>query len=179
MRGAQLIIGNIISLFAAVIMCFSAAAESRRRLYALQLLECGVLLVAQLVFGYPSAALVLAIGGIRNVFILLRRYNLRVMLFFVGLIIVSFVLTFDGGIVEILPLLATLIFTVGSYTATGVVSTKLVFALMLIFWSVYSFIIRDFPTGITNAVSAILAVSTAIGHIRHGEKSKSEKSLNA
>ena len=179
MRPAQLIIGNIISLFAAVIMCFSATVQNRRRLYLLQALECGILLLAQLVFGYPSAALVLAIGGIRNIFILLDRYSLRAMLVFVGFIIISFSATFNGGIVEILPLLATLIFTVGSYFAGGVVSTKLIFAIMLIFWSVYSFIIRDFPTGITNAVSAILAVSTAVAHVRHGEKKATKKSANA
>ena len=179
MRGAQLIIGNVISLFAAVIMCFSAVAHTRRRLYLLQLVECAVLMLAQLVFGYPSAALVLALGGVRNIFILYERYTLRAMCIFIGMIFISFSLTFGGGAVELLPLAATLLFTVGAYFARGVVGTKIVFSGVLALWSVYSFIIRDFPTGVTNAVSAILSVATVVAHIRHGEKRETKKSLNA
>ena len=164
MLGIKIIVGNIISLVAAVFMCLSATAARRRTVYIFQLIECGVLMLAQLVFGYPAAAFALALGAVRNMLILLEKYSMPVMVSFVFLILSFAVLTIDGVSVEILPIIATLIFTIGSYFARGVVETKIVFILMLVFWSVYSFIIRDFSTAVTNTVSAILALFAIITH---------------
>lgn len=154
----------MISLVAAVIMCFSATAKTKRRVYILQLLECLVLFAAQTVFGYPIAAIALLIGAARNIVILLGKYNAVAMLSFVFVIISSAIMTAGESVAELLPVAATLTFTVGAYIARGVRGTKLVLVIMLTLWSVYSFIIRDFPTAVTNAVSALLALSSLVIH---------------
>ena len=183
MLNARIIIGNMISLVAAVIMCFSATAKTKRRVYILQLLECLVLFAAQMVFGYRGAAIALLIAAARNIVILLDKYNLSFMLSFVFVIISSALMTVGDSAVELLPVGATLTFTVGAYIARGVRATKLVLVLMLTLWAAYSFIIRDFSTAITNSISCVLALSSLVLHARDGvgkyRKIDAENSIDA
>lgn len=163
----RIIIGNLISLSAAVFLFFGAITENARRIYLFGVFECVLLFIAQLFFGQGAAAVSLLIAAFRNLLIYLDKYT-RAYLGAAFLSSLVFGLIFNtGGLVGLLPLAATLIFTVTSYYAKGFVKIKLSFLFNLALWTVYSALILDFASTVINFFSLLF---TAVSIIRFVKK---------
>ena len=138
--------------------------------FSFQLMDCLLLAIAQLIFGVPSGAVALFLGVLRNLCIILGRYNLFAMISFSCATLILCLVANSSGLLGAIPILATLLLTVGMYYARGIIATKTVIFINLILWSVYSFLIFDFATGISNAVSAIICAITITASLFGKEK---------
>jgi len=160
----NILIGNLISLSASVFLFLGSAARRVKNLYLFQIFECILLFIAQLAFGQGAAAVSLLIAAFRNFLLLIRRYTAPFFaLIFLATLI--FGLLFNtGGIVGILPLFATLIYTLTTFLAKGFVKVKLSLILNLSLWMIYSAFILDISSVIINFTSFVIASVSLINY---------------
>ena len=157
MSGGRFIIANSLSLTAAFFMCLASMTGKRRRVYLYQFADCFFLMLAQLAFGYPASALMLAVGAVRNLLVSSAKYTKRLMTaFFILTVILSAI---SGGLFSIsaLALAATLLMTVAPIYARSLLSTKLFLLSTQLLWVIYSLEIFDMATAISNGIAAIFA----------------------
>lgn len=158
----RIIIGNCLSIVAAVFMSLAAMVSGRRRVFIFQTFDCIFLGTAQLVFGIPSGAISLFVGAARNITAVFTRYNLCTMLLFSCAILILGIASNTAGLLGLVPVLASLILTVGIFFARSRLALKLVLLVNLSLWSSYSFFVYDITTGITNLVSAIICLASLV-----------------
>ena len=172
----RILIGNCFSFAASVFMSLAAYTEGKRRMLIYQTVECVLLAVAQVIFGIPSGAAVLMLGALRNILMLRGNFGFGMMLCFSALAVIMGMLTNTSGLLGVIPIIATLVLTVGLYAAKASRAVKLVVLLNLLIWSVYSFIISDFATGISNGASALICLVTLIVPVRERKSGESAES---
>ncbi len=151
----RLIFANVVSFAAAIMLSLSCVYKSREKIYKFQLLECVLLIFAQILFGEFAPAAVLLFAAVRNFLLWKRKYSL-------SSAAVVFVLTFvfgfalSDGIVSLLPVIATLIYSLTTYFAKDFVKLKISLFINLCFWIIYSFLIFDISSFIINIISFAL-----------------------
>lgn len=158
----QLILGNAISFFGAIFLCASCVVKTKRRLVILQLLQCIILTVAQIVFGKGSGAVSMSAAGIRNLIIASGHYNAAVMA-----LVVAFTLAFGlyfntAGYLGLLPIGAGVFYSAALYFAKDIYRLKIALALLLLTWTIYSALIFDVFGTISNALAGVLNVITLV-----------------
>ena len=158
----RFLFANALSLVAALFMCLAAVAGRRRLVYFYQSADCVFLLLAQLIFGYPSSALMLGLGAVRNLLVSRSRYSFRLMTVF--LILTVALSAASGGIfsLSVLPLFATVLMTLAPIYAVGILSTKLFLMTTQLIWVIYSVLIFDIATAVSNSVAALLALASIL-----------------
>lgn len=158
----RIIIGNAISLFSSVFLFASCMQKTRTRIYAFQIFECLSLLVAQLVFGQWAAAFALLLSAARNALLAIGKYTKAFLATIFILTLALGVLFNTGGLVGMIPTMATLIYTLTSYYAESIVKIKLSVLINLALWLVYSSLIFDIASLAINLISFILNLITLI-----------------
>ena len=148
----MLLIGNIISFGAAVCMLWSTFSRSRRSIFLLQFFECALLAAANVFFGVYAGVFVLLLSAVRNLLVAKNLYTKPVMGLFLLLTVILSFLTNNRGLLGLLPMLATLQYTVCSLAVTSVKGTRLSIFVNTLFWVVYSFLIYDFSTAVSDSV---------------------------
>ena len=163
----RLLAGNIISLVAAGFMSAAAISKKKHAIFIFQMLDCLFLGIAQLVFGAPSAALVLFLGVLRNVAILVGKYNSFTMWAFLITTVILGGMSNVSGLLGIIPIAATATITAGCYFAKTHNGIKAVFMANLGLWSVYSALIFDYATATVNLISFVLCTVSLIKKKAH------------
>ena len=175
----RILVGNCFSFAASVFMSLAAYTDSRRKMLVFQTADCILLAIAQLILGAPSGAVVLMLGALRNLLIIKNKFTLFAMLLFSSLAAVMGTLANERGIIGYIPIAATLVLTVGLYGFKGPVAAKVVILLNLLLWSVYSFMIYDLATGVSNGAAAVICLITLIVKLRELNREKSSGSRDA
>jgi hypothetical protein len=169
----RIIIGNLISFSGAALLIFSAITENKRRLYLYGVFECILLFIAQLFFGQGAAAVSLLIAAFRNFLIYIGKYSKeKLIAVFVASLVLGLLFN-TGGALGLIPLFATLIFTVTSYYAKSYIKVKLSFLFNLFLWTVYSALIFDIASTVVNFFSLVLSVISVLKYYKN--KKRSEK----
>ena len=153
----RIVIGNLISLSGAAFLISSAITENKRRLYLYGVFECILLFIAQLFFGQGAAAVSLLIAAFRNLLLYLERYTRKKVTVFFLLSLVMGLLFNTGGLLGLLPVAASLIFTVSTYYAKSYIKIKISLFFNLFLWTLYSALIFDFASAIVNFFSLMFA----------------------
>ena len=115
MDGGLLIIGNGISFVAAIFMVASCVVKRKRTIFLCQFLECALLAVASVFFG--------ALAGMTTL-VANDRYTKPMMTVFLILTIVAGVLANTRGLVGLLPVFATVEYTICCHYIVGEKATK-------------------------------------------------------
>ena len=151
-------VGNAISFISSVFLLLSSIAKSRRKIYLYQSLECLLLLFSQLCFGQLAAALVMLFGVIRNLLLTVGKYNRIWMIVFFVLTAVIGIKINTGGYIGLIPVFATLAYTISTKYAKSYINVKLSLLANLILWSTYSFLIMDYVSATVNSLAAVLTL---------------------
>ena len=154
--------GNCFSFAASVFMSLAAYTKSRSGMLIYQTVDCFLLAAAQLIFGIPSSAVVLILAAFRNILMLKNRFGRIAVILFSSTAVAIGLLANNSGILGFIPIIATLVLTIGLYAFRSARMTKLVILLNLLLWSSYSFLISDFATGISNGASALICFITLL-----------------
>ncbi len=162
----RIVIGNIISLTASFFLFSGSITEKVKRVYLFGIFECIFLFIAQLFFGQGAAAVSLLIAAFRNLLLFLERYTRQffIIVFFATLFLGLFFNT--GGALGLIPLLATLIFTVTTYYAKDYIKVKLSLLLNLVLWTLYSLLILDLSSAVINISSSVLTVLSILKYLK-------------
>lgn len=153
---------NFLSALAAFFMSLGVLSRTKRGVFICQLFDSLTLGVSQVLLSSFTGAVSLAVGVVRNFVILAGKFTLPIMLVFCFLTVGLGLIFNTGGLFGLIPIIATLVLTVGSYYAEDEREIKFVAMMNLFLWSYYSFMIADYVTGITNlAVALVFALARA------------------
>ena len=148
----MILIGNIISFGAAVCMLWSTFSRSFKNIFLLQFFECVLLAIANIFFGVYAGVAVLLLSATRNLLVAKGFYTKPVMGVCIVLTVVLSFLTNNRGFLGLIPMIATLQFTVCSLLVTSVKGTRLSILVNTLFWVVYSILIKDLSTFVSDSV---------------------------
>lgn len=156
---ADILIGNGVSLAAAGFMAASCLVKSKRDVFLCQFSECLLLAAASVFFGSLAGTAVLALSALRNLLVAAGKYPKALMYLFLFLTLLLGVLVNTKGFIGLLPVAATVEYTVCCYYLKGLKATRYSIFVNVAIWVVYSFLIFDLATALTD--SAVLVVDAA------------------
>ena len=158
----NIIIGNIISFVAAVLLGLSCWSRNHKRVFIYQLAENLIYSISSIVFGSYSAAVSTLLSAARSLLIVKGRYTKNCMYFFVASTGIFGLITNTKGLIGLLPVIATVQFTYGSYRFTDIKGIKWMFIINLILWDIYAFWIKDFSSAIAWAITLAVTVVSLV-----------------
>ena len=154
----NIVTGNIISLAAAVFLSVSCVMKSRRGVFVMQFMNCALLAVASYFFGSYAAITTLVLCCVRNIFIMKDRFTRPVLAVIVVLVIVLGLMTNNRGLVGLMPVIATVEYTVCCHFIRDVRKTRVSILFNESIWIVYSFLVSDYSTALTDAAVIIVDI---------------------
>ena len=158
----NILVGNLVSLVAACFLAASCISRNNRRVFTYQCLESLTVAVSSIFFAAYAASASMLLSALRNWLVSREKYAKPVMFFFLiaGVIIGTAINV--RGVLGLVPVIATAQYTLCCFYIKGVLATKYSIAVNLLMWVVYSFLILDFSTAISNAVVLILDIGVII-----------------
>ena len=153
-----LLIGNLISFAAACFTLASAWSGNRKRIYLYQAMQCALLAAANIFFSSISGVTTYAICAVRNVLLAHDRFTARLCMFFVACVGVVGLVVNNRGLVGLIPVFTTALYTVICLYAKRRVAIKANIIANLSLWAVYDILISDYVSFAVDTGSAVVAV---------------------
>ncbi len=153
-----LIIGNILSLFAAVFTVLSSISCGRKKIYGYQACQCAVMIAASVFFGSISGVVTFAFCVLRNILLMNDRFSKTVCAVFIALLSITGILSNNLGFIGLIPVAATVLYTFLCLILREDIAIKLNIILNLALWTVYDFIIFDIVSATVDAISVIVTI---------------------
>lgn len=155
----RLLLANCFSLVATLSLVISVIVSKRRTMFLFQAGQCALLCVSQAVLGMYGGIVTTGLGAVRdtsNAFDKMTPTRSFIMAGLIGL--AGTVLNFAGGKpwYGLLPVVAAVIYSIGCQMFRKPNLLRVNLMVNLTFWVVYSFIIKDYITAVTNAFTAIV-----------------------
>ncbi|RGD74112.1 YgjV family protein [Anaerofustis stercorihominis] len=166
----NIIIGNIISFIAALFMISSCIVNDRSRVFMLQFFNSFLLGIASWFFASYAGIAALLISSVRNFIVSKDKFTKNVMIVFLILSVTLGVAVNNRGFIGLIPIIATVQYTLCSYYVKGVKETRYSIWANLFMWIVYSFSILDFSTALSDSTTLIINTISIIKH-RDSERS--------
>lgn len=158
----NLLIGNGISLIAAVFTAKSSWAKDTWHIYIYQVVQCLLLALAS-VFFQSWAGIVSLLGcALRNYFAAIGRLDKKLTFLCLLLVLVPGILLNNRGYIGWIVLAANGVYTLGVYLARKELAIKLNMILNLALWMLYELLITDIPSLIADGIglgAAVLSVA--------------------
>lgn len=158
----NILIGNLVSLVAACFLAASCISRNNRRVFTYQCMESLTVAVSSLFFTAYAASASMLLSALRNWLVSRGKYTKPVMLFFLIAGVVIGVAINVRGWLGLVPVIATAQYTLCCFYVKGVLTTKYSIAVNLLMWVIYSFLILDFSTAISNAIVLVLDIGVII-----------------
>lgn len=155
----KLLIANGISLSAAACMIVACICSKRKTVFLLQGAQCGLLCFTQLILGMYGGLVTLLLGAVRNVLTAFDKMTARSTLLFAGAIGVAGITVnflYDGGLIGLLPVAATVIYTFGCHYIKNSNLMRLNILLNTLLWIGYSLSVLDYVTALTDTTTAVV-----------------------
>lgn len=155
----RLLVANCFSLAATLSLIVSCVVSKRKWMFLFQAGQCALLCVTQAILGMYGGIVTTALGAVRdsaNAFDKMTPKRAVLMASVIG--VVGTVLNFVGGKpwYGLLPVVAAVIYSLGCQLFRKPNLLRVNLMVNLSFWVVYSFIIKDYITALTNGVTAFI-----------------------
>ncbi len=157
----MLVIGNIISFVASMFLLLSCVFKKRNLVFLCQFFECSLLALASIFFESYAGMTTLILCATRNIVIAKDKYTNKIMWLFLVLTAFFGVLSNNRGVVGLLPVIATIFYTLSTYLFKGIMATKVNIFINTFLWVVYSVLIKDYSTTVSNSV-VLITVSVSM-----------------
>ena len=175
----MLLIGNLISLVAAGFMAASCISQDNRRVFLYQSLECALIAVASVFFQSYAAVTTMILSALRNWFVAKNRYTRSVMIVFVIVTTVLGIAVNTRGLLGLMPVIATAEYAICCHYIRGVLATKYSILINVLLWVIYSFLVMDFSTAISDSVMLVLDTIVIIQMHRQRRKHSAQPAQTA
>lgn len=155
-----LLIGNLLSFVAACFTFLSAWSRDRKSIYLFQAAQCAILAAANVFFASLSGVTTLSLCAVRNLLIAYDRFPPRRCVFFVAVVAALGLLSNSRGLVGLLPVVTTAVYTVGCLYAKSTRAVKWNLIVNLVLWAIYDAFVLDLVSLAVDSVSALAALFT-------------------
>lgn len=162
-----ILLGNILSLIGCSMMVAVGFVQQKRKVLLYQCAQLGVMFCSNFVLGAASGAISNALGIVRNLVFAKTEGSVWLKLAFVGIQIVMTLFGWKGPI-EILPILATVVFIWLLDTKNDVVF-KLANVCAMVMWCIYDFYYHNYVASVLDVLT-IISNCVAIVAIHKKEK---------
>jgi len=157
----RLLAANGVSVTAAMCMIAACIVSKRRTVFVLQGVQCALLCITQLILGMYGGLVTLAIGATRNFLTAFDKMTSKRTIVFAVLIggagsAVNFLT--GGGLIGLLPVAATVIYTFGCHYLVQPNLQRLNILVNMLLWIGYSVSVLDYVTALTDATTALVDV---------------------
>ncbi len=159
MQDQRLLIANGFSLLATISLIISCVVSTRKRMFLFQAGQCALLCVTQAILGMYGGIVTTALGAVRDSANAFDKMNPRRAYLMAGVIgVAGTVLNFAGGKpwYGLLPVVAAVFYSIGCQIFRKPNLLRINLMVNLTFWVIYSFIIKDYITALTNGFTAIV-----------------------
>lgn len=154
----SLLIGNIFAFVGACFTFLSAWSRDKKRIYLYQAAQCLALAAANVFFASLSGVTTYALCTLRNLLLAYERFTARRCIVFVAAVAGLGVYANNRGLVGLLPVVTTAVYTVGCLCAKRTRAIKYNLIVNLLLWAVYDAFIFDFVSCAVDSVSALTAL---------------------
>lgn len=150
----NIIIGNIVALIASLLMVYTGLIKKKEKIIYVQTIQIFLFTLSNLILGGITGAIINIISCIRNILCYKEKLNTIAKI----LIIVSSIslsLTFNTlGIIGILPVIASVIYTLCMNTK-HIIKFKFLLILTTTLWLIYDIYIKSFSSAIFDFLNII------------------------
>ena len=157
-----MLIGNCISFAGACFTLLSAWSRDRKRIYLFQAAQCLLLSVANIFFASVSGVTTCALCAVRNRLLAYDRFTARCCALFVVAVAALGLYANNRGIVGLLPIISTVLYTLGCFFAKRTKAIKLNMIVNLVLWAAYDLLVGDFVSAAVDSVSAVTALASIL-----------------
>ena len=172
----NLVIGNCISLLAAVFTCASCYSHNKKRIYYYQVAQCLILSVANFFFCSYAGIITLALCALRNFLLGKDKFPKSACIIIASLMLITGMLINNNGIIGWIVISANVIYTIGGYFARRELTIKLNIILDLSLWIIYEILIIDIPSLIADSIGLVIAIIAVVRILTRKESDKGELS---
>ncbi len=159
---SNILIGNIISCVAALCLITSSIIKDKKSIYILQIMECLILSVAYIFFKAYSGMASLFICAVRNYFVVKDKYDKKSMYIFVIIILTLGIITNNRGLIGYIPVFASIQYSICQRYCKKIIPIKLMIFVNVTLWTIYAFIVRDYPTALFNGIASVSCLISTI-----------------
>lgn len=171
----DLIIGNTLSLVVAIFTMAANWTNSKSKSYIFQFWQCAILAVANFFFHSYAGITTLVLCAIRNLLIGKEKYTKKLCVVFMIVIGAVGLLVNNRGIPGIILVLATVVYTWGSYVCVRPMAVKTNILINQTCWGIYELFVLDIVSLITEIITATVLVISMIRLHRSGRQASASK----
>ena len=150
----NIIIGNIIALIASLLMVFSGLEKKKEKIIYIQTIQIGLAAISNIVLGGLTGAVINGLSCIRNILCYKNMLKIKEKILIVGLSILLSLIFNDIGLIEIILLISTIIYTF-LMNMKDVVKFKKLIILTMIVWFIYDLSIKSYSSAVFNFMNII------------------------
>ena len=154
----NIIIGNIISLFAGIFLILSMWVNDEKEAYKHQFLNAFFLTISSIFFLSWTGVTTMALAASRNVMVYKDKLTFNWTIFFIILSVVFGLAVNTKGIIGLLPIIAIVQITLCNYYLKTIKWIKLSFIVNELFYIVYFIAIWDFSSSVIESITAIIGL---------------------
>lgn len=149
----MLILGNIFSLIASIFLVMSTFPKTKKNLIKFQIGDCTSNIVANLLLGGVSGAIVSVFGLVRNLLVYSKKGTKVIYSIVVSSMFITGVFYNNRGWVGYLPIMASVVYSLTMCNeSSSSTSIKKALVLNVSAWLIYNITILAVPSVITNSV---------------------------
>lgn len=155
----MIILGNIIALIASIFMVISGLVKNRKKIICIQSIQISLLVLSNAVLGGITGVITNLVGFIRNILCYKEKFNIKVKIVLITLLIVLSLLFNNLGVIGFLPLIGTIIYTYLMDTK-DVTKFKCINILAASLWLIYDIYILSYTSAIFDFICILANIIT-------------------
>ena len=163
----NIVIGNIISFFASIVLVLSCVVNDKRQAYKYQSIEALILAVSSAFFLSWTGILTMLIAAARNYLVMNERLSSRLAIMFIIITIILCPIINTMGLIGLLPMIGIVQLTICNYYLKEIKWIKVAFIVNLLIYAVYFIGIYDLVSCATQIITAIIGFISLIKLIRN------------
>ena len=163
----NIVIGNIISFFASIVLVLSCVVNDKRQAYKYQSIEALILAVSSAFFLSWTGILTMLIAAARNYLVMNEKLSSRLAIMFIIITIILCPIINTMGLIGLLPMIGIVQLTICNYYLKEIKWIKVAFIVNLLIYAVYFIGIYDLVSCATQIITAIIGFISLIRLIRN------------
>lgn len=157
-----IIVGNTLSLIASAAYLLSSMCKTRKKMMLLQIVDCFVRVVANIVLMGYSGAVTNFISGVRNCIIYKEKQNKVILIALLATTTTLGIIFNKHGIIGVLPIIASIEYSIVIMLYSDIKKIRISFIVNNLMWVVYDLRILDIMSAITGSIGCILCIISMI-----------------
>lgn len=170
------LIGNIIALIASFLILIISYLKNKKDIIKVQTLQVILLAISNIVLGGITGAITNSITVIRNILCYKEKLTKKKAIVIATLIATLGLLFNDSGLIGLLPLSSTIIYTLFINTKDPI-KLKLLILMNLVFWGIYDLTIKSYTSAFFEFTGSISSIVTIIQMTKNNKNYKINEQL--